>query len=641
MIEKETMMQRTSKTAGIVRTRSLATIWAIWLAASAAQAMINPHFTPVHLVRESAWIVSVDLKQGESKDQCDAVIREVLKGKVEMKQFRLDLTKARSKTNADMFRNLAATGGPALFFVGEFEGAQGPGSIARGRHAFLHVSGTWAVFLGGQDGLWTFDNIDRMFQTVWWGGTDMLRRAVDYILEDDDPNVPVRADVSWSEGPMKLAAIEGAITALRPIDLDEDGALELFVACETGDRLLICDGGKSRTFTDMTAARGLRSKSRAFAWGDFDGGGQLDLISFDGKDVTLHAQQADGTFQARPLDLGNALAGGCIGLSVLDVGVEARPGMLLSTEALPVLAVPDAEGKWASTALSAPGVPWAKLGKAGPCLVADFDGDGLTDVLALREAGSALFRALAPGKFAPGVACAVKLGKSPSAACLGDFDADGRFDVLGVNADGICLWQNEGDGTFTETLDLNGELAYDAQSRGTDCMAGEINNDGRQDVLIAYSVREARVFFNRGFRSFGFAQELNLGWAELLPAAEKGQQSACFGDLDGDGAQDLALALRNGEVWVVFRENSDPYRQAMMAVVTLPVGGRYKGPVAVTGWIGKRCLGAWNVLPGVSQAHFGRTDAGTLTLKWRLPGGKEQSKKVVLEKGGIVRVELK
>ena len=63
--------------------------------------------------------------------------------------------------------------------------------------------------------------------------------------------------------------------------------------------------------------------------------------------------------------------------------------------------------------------------------------------------------------------------------------------------------------------------------------------------------------------------------------------------------------------------------------------------MAVTGWIGKRCLGAWNVLPGVSQACFGRTEAGPVTLKWRLPGGQEQTREVVLEKGGTLKVELK
>jgi len=34
-------------------------------------------------------------------------------------------------------------------------------------------------------------------------------------------------------------------------------------------------------------------------------------------------------------------------------------------------------------------------------------------------------------------------------------------------------------------------------------------------------------------------------------------------------------------------------------------------------------------------------DAGPVTLKWRLPGGKEQSREVVLEKGGPVGVGIK
>ena len=610
------------------------------LSLPAARAMINPGFTPVQLVQNSALILWVDLKAGESKDQYAATIREALKGKAEQKTFRLDISKAGDDDAAAALREQLAAGKSALFFVGEFEDTRDLGGGNTRRRAFLHVGGAWAVFDGGEDGLWSLNDLnDRMLQTVWAGGTDMLRRAVDYILTDDDPSVPVAEGFSFSKGPVKLASVEGSIGAVRAVDLSGDGKLSLFVACEAGDRLF--DGAKSRTFTDLTAARGLQSKSQAYAWGDFAGQGRLDLISFDGKAVSLHAQQADGTFQAKPLDLGAAVSTGCVALAALDVGATGRSGLLVSGDAWPVLVALDAEGKATATALDAPGVELAKLGKLGPYLVADFDGDGLADLLLPAEKGSVLFRATAPGKFAPGAACAVKLGKSPSAACLGDFDADGRLDVFCANRSGSYLWENAGNGTFAETFDLAGELSYGASRRGIDCMAGDINNDGRQDVVIAYSAADPKFFFNRGFRSFGNAAGINMGWKDLLPAANEGQMAACLADLDGDGAQDLALATGTGEIWVAFRENSNADRAAMMAAAVLPVSGACKGPVAVTGWIDKRCLGAWNVLPGVSRACFGRTEAGPVTLKWRLPGGQEQSEEVILEQGGTVTVEIK
>ena len=404
--------------------------------------------------------------------------------------------------------------------------------------------------------------------------------------------------LSWSSDPQKIATIPGKIRAVRPIDLAGDGKLLLFVAADQGDHLLACDA-KSRKFTDITAARRLQSKSQAYAWGDFDGKGRLDLISFDGKALTLHAQQADGTFQARPLDLAAALASGCIGLSALDCGTKRKSGLLLSTNSWPVLVSFAADGKPSLSKLAAAGIDLKRLGKAGPCLVADFDGDGMAGVLAPFAAGSVLFRGLAAGKFAPGVACAVQLGAGQSARAWPTSTADGRFDVLCVSTDGLRLWQNEGDGKFTDALNLSGEIAYISKPGGIDCLVGDINNDGRQDALIAYSAMSPQLFFNRGYRSFGHAHTLDLAERQLLPAAEQGQQSACLGDFDGDGAQDMVLALTNGELWVFFRENDD--HEARSVVAALPIGGPYKGPLAVTGWIGKRCLGAWNVVPGAPR----------------------------------------
>ena len=631
-------MKKTGQTIGMGRTLGVAVMMAVGLTASAAHAAVNPRFTPVHLVKQAALVVTVDVKQGASKDQCVLAVRETLKGKSETKSITVDLAKARDEWSAEALRKLVADGKPALFFVGEFAG-DGGAAESRG---LLHISGQWASCLRTKEGAWLYDTMDQGMQATWAGGTDMLRRVVDYIVLDYDAVVPAMEGVSWSGSPEKIATLDGAIKTVRPVDLAGDGKQLLFVARDKGDRLLSCDP-KTRKFADVTADRGLQSKSLAYAWGDFSGQGRLDLVSYDGKTATLHAQQADGKFKSGPLDLGKVLDGGCVSLSALDVGVKERAGLLVNGNALPVLVVFDAAGKASATALTAPGIDLAKQGQAGACLVGDFDGDGYADILALREEGGILFCGEAPGKFKPGIACAAKSGDAATRACTGDYDGDGCLDVLVFGGTTRFIWVNNGKGIFAERFCDGGEMVtHDQNDRGADCMTGDVNNDGRQDVLVAYANASPVTYFSRGFLSFGHSHAIDVGEQNLLPDANNakdGQQSACLADVDGDGAQDMALALNNGEIWVFFRENSQ--HEARMAVAVLPLAGACKGPVTVTGWIGNRCLGAWNVLPGVSPASFGRTDAGPITLKWRLPGGQEQTKEVVLEKGGRLKVETK
>ena len=594
--------------------------------ATTARALINPNYTPLHLVQESALIVSLGLKQGSTKDQYVGTIREVLKGKTDLKAFRFDLAQANDAKDADALRNLAAAEETALFFMGDFSNDKSGPDAARAHCGLLHVHGQWAECRGNQDGVWGFRSIDRHSLGIWAGGTDMLRRAIDYILHDDDPDVPVADGVSWSSDPKKIAAFDGKIRAVRPVDLAGDGRLVLFVARDQGDHLLSCDP-KSRSFSDITAARGLQSKSQAFAWGDFSGDGRLDLLSFDGHALVLHAQQADGVFRPRALDLAAVLENGCVGLTAIDLGRKTC-GLLISTRSWPVLVAFDAGGKATISTLTADGVDLQKLGRAGICLAADFFDNGTVDILQPFAEGSIMFRGQGAGRFAAGVACTVKLGAGDGAECLGDFDADGRLDVLTVSADSVRIWQNEGAGKFSETLGFSGEIAYIAKPGGIDCMVGDVNNDGRQDALIAYGGAYPLLFFNRGFRTFGHAHGLDLAEHQTLPAAEQGQQSACLGDLDGDGAQDMVLALTNGEIWVLFRQNED--NEALSLTVSLSAGSATKGPIKVTGWNGKRCLGAWNVA-ATNPAFFGRREAGPITVKWKLPGGQEQQKQFVLE----------
>jgi len=85
----------------------------------------------------------------------------------------------------------------------------------------------------------------------------------------------------------------------------------------------------------------------------------------------------------------------------------------------------------------------------------------------------------------------------------------------------------------------------------------------------------------------------------------------------------LVLVLKNGELWLLPRRVDG---KALSVSVAVAPGKAVPEPLLVTGWSGKRCLGAWNVTAGGPPGFFGLVDAGTVTLKWKLPGGAEQKK---------------
>ena len=272
----------------------------------------------------------------------------------------------------------------------------------------------------------------------------------------------------------------------------------------------------------------------------------------------------------------------------------------------------------------------AGLGASGRMFEADFDGDGLPDLLWLYEKGALFCKGTEagtgsmPGKFADPVRTQLALGKGRSTAQLGDYDADGLLDVFCSAEDGNRLWHNLGKGQFVQTLALSGEIAYSSRAGGVDGMTGDVNNDGRQDILIAYAELTPQVFFNRGFRSFGHAREIDLGEQKLVPESAKGQQACALADFTGDGAQDMVIVLNNGDAWLFPRKVGG----GKALNVSVSLGKDAPSPLVVVGYAGKRCLGAWNVERGGNPAFFGLLDAGTIALKWRLPTGEEKSAKV-------------
>ena len=189
-----------------LRTSLIVTAACLW--AGVAWALINPRFTPKELFKQSQMILVVDVKEGNAKDEYLLTTRDVLKkGTTDEKVIRLDISKARDERAADLFRRLAASGRPGLFFVGEY-GSNPGGPEKRG---LLHLEGQWASCVANSDGVWLYDTLDDALQAVWNGGTDMLRRAVDYVIADDDASVPVTDGVQWSDARLRIAGFAGTI----------------------------------------------------------------------------------------------------------------------------------------------------------------------------------------------------------------------------------------------------------------------------------------------------------------------------------------------------------------------------------------------------------------------------------------------
>ncbi len=648
---------------------ALLTVACLFAGASAATAKINPNFTPIHLANQSKLILQLKLSGAEKDGMLTSELADVLKHEKDKKPTAaplFDLKDTREEIAADFrARVKAGANGPALLFTGEYneEGAAGGGMGEGGLpEGMLHVGGRWYTLRRGDGDTWEVLEISDDLQATWAGSSDMLRRVTRYVLTDPNPDVPCVVGAQWANY-LTLGKAAGKVYGVRAVDVKGDGRAWLHVLCEAGDRVFLCakQGGDKRSVEDATAALKLNAKSRAAAWGDFNGDGRIDLASWDGGGLCFSLQGEDGTFAAKNADVKLAE---CTALAVVGVGERMVAGLLVSGSSAPILVAPAAGGGFEAKPIAA----WAgaELGAVHPCLVADFDGDEIADVLQPFERGALLYRGVKPGEFrAPDVQRQVGTGKGHADTCVGDYDHDGHFDVFVAAEQGCGLWHNDGKGNFAEVLHFSGEIAYISKPDARSGMTCDINNDGRQDVFITYVNILPQIFFNRGFHSYGHAHEVDLQEHEddLFPRDETadeekneyriGQQAGAVCDFDGDGAQDMvfvvehlvrprvqypakpgpwAEAKRNGEMLVYWRDSD--YAEPLCLRVALPAGGP-AGPVRVMGWLGEgekaRCLGAWNVAQGTPGAFFGQLDAGTVNVRWQLPGKERQEKSIDVE----------
>jgi hypothetical protein len=594
---------------------------AVFAASIGVHALINPNFTPVHLVAQSDVILTLKVKDTNQKEigaTLELEVLSALKGKAPQTGIlTVDLSKA-PQDHAAIARGQVKEfiKEPILYFSATDE-TEKPA-------AFLHVHGLWLRLSAAKDGRLTLEGKDKQMPATWAGGTDMLSRCVQYILSDSaSAYVPVDSGMNWAST-AKIGSVTGKARDIAAVDLTLDGKVCLFVASDKGDHLF--RGGKDG-LQDITATVHLQSASCVAAWADFNGDGRTDLASYNGKTLTIWAQGSDGGF-APVKDTAVQLPEDCVALAVVGFGTSKLPALLASFASGQLIVLkPTVSNTFEQSTLAAAGSAPKECGKAQPCLVADFNGDSWPDIIQPFEKSGLIYFGNKRGEFDAPKPCNVRCTTGGGKPCIGDFDGDGLPDVLVAGTEAVCVFQNLGNGKFEETLGLSGEVAYKGMPHASWCGVCDFNNDSHQDLFITYAEQPMLVYFNRGFRSFGETPKLE----ELpeIPDVAQGQQMALIADLCNTGTQELVLVLNNGDIWC---ETNSLVGNALSVKVRLPAKTPVSGPVSVSLWKDDRCLGAALTQVGCAPAFFGISDAGAYLLKWTLPGGKEMNKKLTVDK---------
>jgi hypothetical protein len=243
-------------------------------------------------------------------------------------------------------------------------------------------------------------------------------------------------------------------------DIDDDGDLDLFVSNYFTESLLFLNMG-DRTFSDVSEAKRINSVragtkgTRSASWADYDGDGDMDLLTVGIESgMALYRNEDGQRFEQVAEQLGL--------VTDQDLGTENNPWAGLT------------DGAWG-----------------------DFDNDGDLDLYIAAQGRNLLFEAR-EGRAFVDVATQSNVGDAAAsvAAMWGDFDNDGNLDLYVVNAADPdsevlrrrygwnALYRNQGDGTFVDIAPAAGAIGSPFVRELTASIA-DYDADGSLDLYVA------------------------------------------------------------------------------------------------------------------------------------------------------------
>jgi hypothetical protein len=336
----------------------------------------------------------------------------------------------------------------------------------------------------------------------------------------------------------------------KAADLDGDGDRDLVVAMEWAPHLMLFNDGRGRFVDDPTRAPRTTHDHEEAVLADLDGDGATDivLVSEDDRAKELYLNDGQGRFaEASDRLRADAVTNGAI---AVDLDGDGDRDLVFANAGPDQIWINDGEARFADeSARRLPPTPDVSQDVAA----GDLDGDGDLDLVFGNEDGNRLLLNDGAGVFeaAPDGAWPAAREETRKVA-LGDVDGDGDLDVFLAN---VRFFQAQTPSAQDRLLLNDGKARFRDATRGrlpedeANAAHGDLHDldgDGDLDILRgdvvlgAPAPRPVQALLNDGKGRFAPAT------APRWPAVACNLFDSAQEDFDGDGAQDLYLACRQG-----------------------------------------------------------------------------------------------